>query len=217
MYGNLEQMLVESMRDLDEMRVMRYSVEMAEAGISSYVIFEKLLEGLKEVDIQYETGQYFIADLIMAGHILKNVMKKVLLFDGSEEYESFGRIVIATVKDDIHELGKNVITNVLEHNGFTICDLGVDVSAERITEAVMAFKPHILLLSGSLSGSPQQMSETIMTLADAGLRNKIRIIVGGAAVTARLADDIGADAYSATIKDCLMTCHTFMAMAAGGI
>ncbi len=215
MEKNLALLLKESMRDLDELRVLQYAVEMAAEGHSSYEIFESLLEGIGAVDALYESGRYFIADLIMAGHIMKSVMNKVLVFHGSEEFSSFGKVIIATVKDDIHELGKNVVTDVLRHNGFEVVDLGADVSPERITEAVREMAPNILILSGTLKSSAKRMAESIAALIRAGLRRSIRVVVGGGAATPQTAEEMGADAYSANIKDCLKACHTFMAMAAG--
>jgi methanogenic corrinoid protein MtbC1 len=213
MSNNLGALLVESMRSLDELKVLQYSVEMVAEGTSSFEIFERLLEGIREVDALYEAGQYFIADLIMAGHIMKSVMNKVLVFHGYEEYSSFGKIIIATVKDDIHELGKNVITDVLRYNGFEVSDLGADVSAESIIEAVKEATPNILILSGTLSSSPGRMAESIAALERSGLRGSVRIIVGGAPVTAQSAKAMGADAYSSNIMDCLKACHEFMALA----
>ena len=215
MEKNHAQMLVESMRDLDELAVLQHSVEMVAEGTSSYEIFEKLLEGIREVDARYETGTYFIADLIMAGHIMKSVMNKVLVFNGFEEFTSFGRVVIATVKDDIHELGKNVVADVLRHNGFEVCDLGTDVSSERVAQAILEYLPNIVILSGTLSDSPQRMAETIAALEAAGLRKSVRVIVGGASVTTQSAALMGADAYSGNVMDCLKACHEFMALAAG--
>jgi len=210
-------LLKEGMRELDELRVLQYSVEMVAEGRSSYEIFEILLEGIREVDAMYEAGRYFIADLIMAGHIMKSVMNKVLVFHGFEEFSSFGKVIIVTVKDDIHELGKNVITDVLRHNGFEVTDLGADVSSEQIVEAVKTYAPNILILSGTLSSSGKAMAESISALEHAGLRGSVRIIVGGASVTAQSAKAMGADAYSSNIKDCLKACHEFMALAVNSI
>jgi dimethylamine corrinoid protein len=212
---NKGQELIEAMRDLNELRVLQLTVEMMSEGVSSYEIFENLLTGIQAVDSLYEEGEYFIADLIMSGHIMKSVMTKVLVFKGYEEYSSFGRVVIATVKNDIHELGKNVITEILRYNGFQVHDLGVDVSSERIVEAVREEKPNILILSGTLNESLAYMTESIRALEAAGLRKNIRIIVGGAPVTAKKAAGMGSDAFSMSVMDCLKTCHEFMAMAAG--
>jgi methylmalonyl-CoA mutase cobalamin-binding domain/chain len=207
--------LIDSMRDLDELKVLQYTVELTADGVSSYEVFEALLEGIRAVDALYEAGRYFIADLIMAGHILKSVMSKVLVFHDFGEYKSFGRVVIATVKDDIHDLGKNVIADVLRYNGFEVSDLGVDVSSESIVKAVLEYAPNIVILSGTLSASAFRMGETISALEAAGLRGAVRIITGGAGVTAEIAGAMGADAFSSSVEDCLKLCHAFMALAAG--
>jgi methanogenic corrinoid protein MtbC1 len=215
MNKDLRKMLVDSMRELDELHVLQYTVEMKLEGISSLEIFDRLLEGVSEVDALYEAGRYFIADLIMAGHILKSVMTKVLVFKGFEEYASFGTVVIATVRGDIHELGKNVITELLKSNGFTVHDLGADVATESIVRAVREYSPHMLILSGTLTKSADEMAACVSALQAAGLRGRVRLILGGGAVTAESALGLGADAYSASVKDCLKMCYDFMLQATG--
>jgi methylmalonyl-CoA mutase cobalamin-binding domain/chain len=212
---NTGRALVDAMRELNEMQVLTIAMELLIQETPSREIFDKLMEGVKEVDRLYESGVYFIADLIMAGHIMESVMKKLLLSFGFEEYGSFGRVVIATVKGDIHELGKNVVTDVLRQNGFEVFDLGVNADPNKIADAVREHNPNILILSGMLKGSPKYMAETIRTVENAGLRNRLRVVVGGASVTPELTERIGADAYSADVFGCLKICHEFMAVVAG--
>lgn len=209
-----KQLLIDSMRDLDELRVLQYTVELEAEGVSSAEVFGALLKGIREVDVLYEAGRYFIADLIMAGHILKSVMTKVLVFQDFGEYSSFGRVLIATVKDDIHDLGKNVIADILRYNGFEVIDLGVDVSSESIVKAAVEYAPNIVILSGTLSASALRMGETISALEAAGLRGAVRIVVGGSGVTSEIAGAMGADAFSDSVEDCLKLCHAYMALAA---
>lgn len=208
----MKALLADSMRELDELRVLQYTVELNARGTSSYDIFECLLAGIRAVGAQYEAGTYYLADLIMAGHILKSVMTKVLVFQDSEEYRSFGRVVIATVQDDIHDLGKNVITELLRHNSFEVKDLGVDASPDSIVRAVREYAPHILILSGTLNVSAARMAETVTALKAAGLRDRVRVVVGGPCVTASSSAAMGADAHSESIKDCLRICYALMAM-----
>jgi methylmalonyl-CoA mutase cobalamin-binding domain/chain len=210
------QALVDAMRELNEMQVLTIATELVIQDIPSSEIFDRLLEGVSEVDRIYESGLYFIADLIMAGHIMDSVMRKLLLNAGSEKYGPFGCVVIATVKGDIHELGKNVVTEVLRQNGFEVFDLGVNAAPERIAEAVKERNPDMLILSGMLKGSPKYMAETIRAVERAGLRDRLHIIVGGACVTPELTKQIGADAFSADVYGCLKICHDFMADAVGG-
>ncbi|MGI5935279.1 MAG: cobalamin B12-binding domain-containing protein [Oscillospiraceae bacterium] len=217
MDARLGEKLVEAMRDLNEKGALQLSLEMLENGISSYEIFEYLMEGMGKVINLYEKGEYFIADLMMAGHAMTSVLSKVLNFYEIGDIDSFGRVMIATVKDDIHGLGKDMIANVLRHNCFEVVDLGVDVSAESIVKAVREKSPDMLLLSGSLSNSPERMKESISALREAGLRDSLYILVGGQAVTKEIADSIGADAYSADLMQCLKLCYEFMAKAIKGV
>jgi methylmalonyl-CoA mutase cobalamin-binding domain/chain len=210
------QSLVEAMRELNEMQVLDIAAELVIQDIPSVEIFDKLLEGVKEVDRLYASGKYFIADLIMAGHIMDSVMRKLLLKPSGEKFGPFGSVVIATVKGDIHELGKNVVTDVLRQNGFEVLDLGVNVAPERIAEAVKERNPDILILSGMLKGSPKYMEETIRAVERAGLRDRLHIVVGGACVTPELTEQMGADAFSADVYGCLKICHDYMADTVGG-
>ena len=208
-------LLVRAMGDLDELAVLQLALDLSTEGASSRDIFDKLLEGLRVADARFNAGEYFIADMMMARHIISGVMNKVLAWSGSEEFGSFGRVVIATVRNDIHDLGKNIVTDILRYNGFDVTDLGADVPEENLVKAVSTLSPHIVILSGTLSESVGRMAETIAALGEAGLRGGVRIIVGGPPLTAAHAAEIGADAYSENVLQCLKLCHEFMALAAG--
>lgn len=207
--------LIAAVEDLNEMRTLNLALDMAEAEESAFAIFDALLEGIRRVDARYEAGEYFIADLIMAGHIMRSVMDTALVFPGSEEERRMGRVVICTVQGDIHDLGKQVIIELLQHNGFRVSDLGVDTPPRRVVEAVREQQPNILILSGTLSGSARSMRETIRALEESGLRKQVRILLGGAAVKGRSPGLMGADRCGETVLDSLRICHEFMALAAG--
>jgi len=207
----LGEKLAEAVRDLNDKMALQLSLEMLERGFSSYEIFEWLMEGMGQVISMYEKGEYFIADLMMASRSITDVFSKVLSSYEIGEVGSFGRVMIATVEDDIHGLGKDMIANVLRHNCFEIIDLGVDVSADSIVEAVREKSPDMLLLSGSMPNSPERMRESIAALRGAGLRDSLHILVGGQALTETVAESIGADAYSADLMQCLKLCYRFMA------
>ena len=214
--AELTQKLISAMRELNEMRVLTLALDMVEAECSAYTIFEALLEGIRQVDERYERGEYFIADLIMAGHIMQSVMKTALVFPETEENGSMGSVVLCTVQGDIHDLGKRTVAEVLAHNGFRVRDLGVDVSPEDTVAALRDTEPDILILSGTLSLSARSMRETIRAVEKSGLRHSVRILVGGAAVKDISPRVLGADDKSDSVLDSLKKCHAFMAMAAGG-
>ena len=214
--AELTQKLISAMRELNEMRVLTLALDMVEAEESAYTIFEALLEGIRQVDERYEAGEYFIADLIMAGHIMQSVMNTALVFPDTEESGSMGSVVLCTVQGDIHDLGKRVVAEVLTHNGFRVRDLGVDVSPPTVVTALRETVPDILILSGTLNLSARSMRETIRAVEKSGLRQSVRILVGGAAVKDIPPRVLGADGKSVTVLDALQKCHAFMALAAGG-
>ncbi len=207
--------LTAAMEDLNEMRVLNLALDMAEAEESAFTIFEAMLEGIRRVDRRYEAGEYFIADLIMAGHIMRSVMDTALVFPEAEEPHNMGRVLCCTVRGDIHDLGKQVVIEILQHNGFQVHDLGVDVAPQTVLEALRQESPNILMLSGTLGTSARSIRDTIRAVENSGLRGSVRILVGGAAVKDRSPRLFGADGLSDTVLDSLRLCHEFMALAAG--
>ena len=190
--------------ELNEMKALTAALDLAESDASGYAIYEALVEGIRRVDKRYEAGEYFIADLLMAAHIMRSVLETALRTPGEERFPSMGKVLICTVQGDIHDLGKLVIADVLRHNGFEVTDLGVDAAPDTVVQAIRSHKPHILILSG-----------TIRAVEASGLRKKVRILVGGQAVKDRSPRLLGADARSDSVLDCLRICHEFMAQAAG--
>lgn len=203
--------LVCAMRDLDEVRVLDTVVGLAIDGEQSFAIFEKLCDGMALVDEKYEAGEYFIADLIMAGYIMRAVMSKVLSFQEFDGYREWGNVLTATVEGDIHELGKNVIIEVLRHNGFTVEDMGTDVLPRSIVRRLRSGGVDILILSGMLSASRGSMIKTVEAIKKAGLRDSVMILIGGNAVSKEDAEAVGADAVSGGVLDCLRQCQELMA------
>lgn len=207
--------LVTAMEELNEMRALTAALGLVEAEVSPVDIFEALLEGIRRVDARYEAGEYYIADLLMAAHIMRSVMDTALVYPEAEERGNMGRVLICTVRGDIHDLGKRVVREILKYNGFEVIDLGVDVSPERVVEAIRARSPQILILSGTLTKSARTIRETIRAVEQSGLRSTLRILVGGGAVKDLSPRLLGADGKSETALDSLRICHEFMAQAAG--
>jgi methanogenic corrinoid protein MtbC1 len=203
------------MEELNEMKALTAALELADNDVSAFAIFEALLEGIRRVDKRYEAGEYFIADLIMASHIMRSVMDTALIFPEEGKGPSMGKVLICTVQGDIHDLGKTMIGEVLQHNGFQLVDLGVDVAPDTVVQAIRTHAPQILILSGTLQASALSIRGTIRTVEASGLRKTVHILVGGPAVKGLSPRLLGADARSDTVLDCLRICHEFMAQAAG--
>jgi len=161
-------------------------------------IVNSLAEGMKIIGEKFEKGDYFIADLLAAAEIFKeamNILEPAIAKEGGEFVKPIGRVVIGTIEGDIHDIGKNLVALMLRINGFEILDLGVDVSAEKFIEAVKRFKPDIVGISALVTSTMVNMKKVIDALKKEGLRDRVKVIVGGAPLTEEFARSIGADAY----------------------
>jgi 5-methyltetrahydrofolate--homocysteine methyltransferase len=181
--------------NLDAEAVKRVCQEALAAGIPAYsLILDGMAKGMEIVGQKYENGEYFLAELLMAGEAMKAGISLLEPHLKAEETESAGKIVLGTVRGDIHDIGKNVLTILLKAANFEVVDLGTDVPAEEFVKAVQKHLPDIVGMSAMLTSSMTEMKTTINELANAGLRDKVKIIVGGASVTPEYARKIGADA-----------------------
>ena len=155
-----------------------------------------LMPAMEEVGDRMAKNSIFIPEVLMAAkamHAATDVLRPHL---GGRDLPSVGRVVIGTVKGDLHNIGKNLVAMVLEATGFQVQDLGIDVSPETFVEAVKAQKPDILGMSALLTTTKGAMRETVESLNRAKLREQVKVMIGGVAVNQAYADDIGADAYA---------------------
>ena len=171
-----------------------------EEGIDPLEALNALTKGIKQVGDGYGRGELWLPDLIGAADAMSNAMPII-----EEEIRRKGKklkkadaIVIGTVKGDIHDIGKNIVATLLAVNGFKIIDLGVDVSAERFIEAIKEHEPSILAMSALLTMTAPEQRRVIEALTKEEMRDRVKVIVGGAAITQEFADDIGADGYDPT-------------------
>ena len=159
------------------------------------MIVDELSKGMEKVGRLYKDGEYALAELIYSGEIFKGAMERVKPFIKAGNDMSAGRIIMGTVMGDIHDLGKGIVTTMLECSGFSVIDLGVDVPAERFVEAVKDSGAKLVGMSLLLTTAMDAMRETIQSLEKAGLRDRVKIMIGGAPTSERLRDEIGADFY----------------------
>ena len=182
--------------NLDYEGIRDVAREAIEAGISPYeAIMEGMAKGMDIVGQKYESGEYFLAELIMAGETMKEGLSVLEPYMKKGEIKHIGKVVIGTVEGDLHDIGKNIVITLLTASGFEVVDLGVDVSAEKFVEAVREHKPDIVAMSALLTTTMVNMEKVVKALEEAGLRDKVKIIVGGAPLTEEFAKQIGADAY----------------------
>ena len=186
-----------SVHDGDEESVKKYCDEALKKGASPTQVMEALAEGVKEVGEEWVRGDVFMVHVLLAANAMKAGMEVVKpLLVGKEERKPLGKVVIGTVEGDIHDLGKNMVAAMLMAEGFEVVDLGVDVPAEKFVEVVREVSPDIVGLSALMSVSMEGQRKTVEALKEAGLKDRVKVIVGGAPVTAEWAEEIGADGYA---------------------
>jgi len=162
------------------------------------IIEDGLSRGIRKLGEMYENGEAFLPELIMGAEIMKRAVEivKPELEKRREERRKLGKIMLATVEGDVHDIGKNLVALMLWINGFEIIDLGVDIPAKEIVEKIRELKPDVLGLSALLTTTLLEQKRVIEELEKSGLRKNVKIIVGGAPVTEEWAKKIGADSYA---------------------
>ena len=167
-----------------------------EGQTASEILDKGLVEGLRATGDAFERGEKFIPEMLLSSESMKRAMVilKPLLVEGSGG--GFGRAVLATVEGDVHDIGLELVGTMIETAGFVVRNMGPDVPAEDIVKAVKEDKPHIVGLSALLSNTMDVMPDVIEALADAGLRDSVKVMVGGAPVKQDFADEIGADGWA---------------------
>jgi methylmalonyl-CoA mutase cobalamin-binding domain/chain len=155
---------------------------------------------------KFSEGEYYLPELIMAGEIFGSVIEVIRPVLAEAKTKTIGKIVLATVKDDIHDIGKNVFKGFAEANGFEVHDLGVDAAPEAIIEAIKNEKPDIVGLSCLLTSAFDSIENTIAKIKEAGVRDQVKIIIGGAPVSADLKEWSGADAATRSAAEGVELC-----------
>ncbi|MEM1515460.1 MAG: corrinoid protein [Candidatus Bathyarchaeia archaeon] len=182
----------------EEERFFEAIKRLLEKKVSPLEIINALTKALEEVGRRFEEGEIFLVHLVMAGEMVKKAVSEYLeplLKEARTERKTLGRVVIGTVAGDIHDIGKNIVAAMLFSAGFEVIDLGKDVPVEEFIRAVREYNPDILGLSALLSTTLPVQKEIIEALKKNGLRDRVKVIVGGAPVTAEWAEQIGADGY----------------------
>ncbi|MGV8026219.1 MAG: corrinoid protein [Anaerolineaceae bacterium] len=156
-----------------------------------------LIPAMAEVGKLFEEGEYFVPEMLVAARAMQgglDLIKPLLI---AEDVKPVGRVVVGTVKGDLHDIGKNLVAMMMEGAGFEIIDLGTDVSPEKFVEAAKEKKANIVAMSALLTTTMFNMQTVIQALEDAGIRDSVKVMVGGAPVTEQFAKQIGADGYAA--------------------
>lgn len=155
-----------------------------------------LMPGMDHVGVEFKAGNMFVPEVLRSAramHASMDIIKPLLIESG---VEMVGKLLIGTVKGDLHDIGKNLVAMMCEGAGFEVKDLGKDITPEAFVEGVKEFEPHVVGMSALLTTTMRAMEHTIKALEEAGLRDRVKVIIGGAPVTQSFADQIGADGYA---------------------
>ncbi len=191
MISNLTKNLIELERD----KVLSEIKERLNQSEDPMKIFEESKQGMELIGERYQRKEYFLAELMLSGELFKEIMELIEPYLGEEKTEgnNKGKIILATIQGDIHDLGKNILASLLKLEGFEVYDLGVDVNPDFVVEKVKEIQPDFLGFSSLLTITFDPMKEVIDKLEKEGIRDKLKIMVGGGITTPLVKDYIGAD------------------------
>jgi 5-methyltetrahydrofolate--homocysteine methyltransferase len=183
--------------ELNEDSVKELLKKRLESNEDPLKIMDDVKGAMKIIGEKFSNKEYFLPELIMSGEILRDIFEVIgpKLKESQITEEKKGRILLGTVAGDIHDIGKDVVKFMLDANGFEVLDLGVDVPAEKFVESIKDFKPQVVALSGFLTLAFDSMKEIIQKFEEAGLRDSVKIMIGGGTVDKNIVEYVSADAY----------------------
>lgn len=202
--------LIELMADLREAESIALVKERVQKGEDPMKILDEARAAMETVGKRFEKCEYFIPDLMMAGEILRQISEIVKPLVTAGGGKKFGKVMIGTVAGDIHNIGKDIVTFMLDVSGFEVLDLGIDVPVEVFVEKAKAFQPQVIGLSGLLTLAFDSMKQTVEALEKAGLRDKVKIMIGGGQVDEEVKKHTKADAYGKDAMAAVTLCKQWI-------
>ncbi|MEM0049060.1 MAG: cobalamin-dependent protein [Candidatus Bathyarchaeia archaeon] len=187
--------LVKAFINLEEEKVLKIVEDLIKEGKEPAEVLEACRRAAETIGERFERGEYFLSELVYAGEIFNSVMKIVLPLI-KREIKPIATILLGTVQGDIHDIGKNIFKAFAETSGFKVIDIGVDAPPEKFVEAVKIYKPDIVGMSGLLTIAYDAMKRTVEALKEAGLRDKVKVIIGGGRVDENIKRYTGADEWA---------------------
>ncbi|MDN5366240.1 MAG: hypothetical protein PWP44_1446 [Thermacetogenium sp.] len=181
----------------DEARVVEVTKSLLDSGVDPLDVINKgLIAGMDRVGVLFKNNEMFVPEVLMSAKAMNAGVEVVKEKQQAFDMPSLGKVVIGTVRGDLHDIGKNLVAMMMESSGFTVYNLGVDIEPAKFVEAVKEYRPDIVAMSALLTTTMMNMKETIDALKEAGLKDKVKVIIGGAPITQEFADEIGADGYA---------------------
>lgn len=206
----MSEMIVQLVAELDEDGVLSAVKRALDAGTDPIQIFEACRLGMVEVGKRYEAKEYFVADLMMAGEIFKQASALLSPSMRGLATQTKGSVVFGTVQGDIHDIGKDLVVALLRADGFEVIDLGVDVPPDQFVAKLKETGAKVLGLSGLITTAYDGMKNTVAALVQAGLRDQVKVIIGGGLVNAEVQAYSGADAWGKDANEAVALCNQMM-------
>jgi 5-methyltetrahydrofolate--homocysteine methyltransferase len=213
-----EQQLVEWLADMNEDDALALSNKMLlEENADPLRVLELCRNAMDIVGKRFEEGEYFLPELVLAGEMLDTigkVAKPLIKTAPGEEAKKLGKVLIGTVHGDLHDIGKNIVTFMLDINGFEVKDIGIDVPVKTFIKEINEYQPDVVGLSGFLTLAFDSMKETIAAFENEGMRDKFKIMIGGGQIDDTVRGYTGADAFGVNAVEAVHLCKGWMGVAA---
>jgi 5-methyltetrahydrofolate--homocysteine methyltransferase len=188
--------LIDALTNMRENEALEIARSLVEHGEDPLKILDECTKAMEAVGKRFEAGEYFLPELMMAGEMLRQVSEMVKpKMKGKQDVQKRGKVLIGTVEGDIHDIGKDIVTFLLDVNGFEVRDIGIDVPPGQFVEAIKEFKPQVVGMSGLLTLAYDSMKNTVQAIEQAGLRDGIKIMIGGGQMTETVREYTRADAF----------------------
>jgi methanogenic corrinoid protein MtbC1 len=198
------------MADLEEAMVLKLVQQRLDTGEDPMMILTSCREGMVLVGKRFEASEYWVSDLMMAGEIFKQVSGLLSSRLKTDAIGKLGKVVIGTVKGDIHDIGKDIVVSLLNAANYDVRDLGVDVPPQKVIDVVKETGATVVGLSGLLTVAFDSMKETVAALAAAGLRPKVKVMIGGGSVSEKVQHYTGADAWGTDAQSAVSLCNQWI-------
>jgi 5-methyltetrahydrofolate--homocysteine methyltransferase len=209
--GDVNEKLINLMADLQEEETMKMVGELIEAGADPVAVLDDARKAMELVGKRFEQCEYFIPDLMMAGEILQGITKIVKpRIKQAQAGGKKGKVLVGTVAGDIHDIGKDIVTFMLDVSGYDVFDIGIDVPVETFVEKIKEFKPQVVALSGFLTLAFDSMKQTVEALEKAGLREGVKIMIGGGQMDDEVRKYVRADAYGKDAVAAVNLCRAWI-------
>ena len=208
-----QKQLVEAIAEMREDEAVALAKTMLDRGDDPLRVLELCREAMDIVGKRFEKQEYFLPELVLAGEMLENIgaiAKPLIQNRSGGAAKKLGRVLIGTVHGDLHDIGKNIVTFMLDINGFEVRDIGIDVPVAKFIEEIRDFKPAVVGLSGFLTLAFDSMKETVQAIEAAGLRKQMKIMIGGGQVDEAVRNYTGADAYGSNAVAAVTLCRQWL-------